>query len=101
MVVAEVHAYGRAGGGDDLLEFQRVSVSPEHRDAARSVVDGRHQSAVVLFDSSRVASDATCAMRRQRLEQRMALRVVDLDLVRTLVVGHRDDERAAMAARVN
>jgi len=81
MVVTEIHADGCAGRRDDLLEFQPVPVSPEHRDAARSVVDGRHESAVVLFDSSRVASDAAFAVRRQRLEQCMALRVVDLDLI--------------------
>src|SRR6185295_8675088 len=98
MIVAEIHAHRSAGGRYDLVKCQHVPVASEKRNAVRSVVDDGDESAVVLLDAACVTSNTTPAVGGQRLKQGVALSVVDSELVRILVVGHRNDERASLAA---
>jgi len=68
VIVAEIHAHGCAASRYDLVEPQRVAVSPEQGDVAGPVVHDRHEPAVVLLDSSCIATGTTLAVGRQRLK---------------------------------
>src|ERR1041384_4999468 len=102
MIVAEIHTHRSAGGRYDVVKFQHVPVASEKCNAVRSVVDDGDESAVVLLDAVCVTANTALAVGGQCLKQGVAPGVVDPELIRIRVVGHRDDERTSLvAARAN
>src|SRR4030095_3585317 len=91
MIVAKIYAHRSAGSRHNLVKLQSVTIASEERDAVGSVVDHGHESAVVLLDASCVPADTALAMGEQCLEQDMAVSIVNIDLIRIRVVGHRHD----------